>query len=144
MQACELCNTPGGEIIWEDRLCRVVRVGGTEGEAFPGFCRVVWRHHEGEMTDLEGSARRHLMHVVWAVESALRRLMAPDKINLASLGNMVPHVHWHVIPRWRDDSHFPAPVWAEARRSATPRCPPDTADLRAAIAAALAEEESGA
>jgi diadenosine tetraphosphate (Ap4A) HIT family hydrolase len=144
MQACELCNTPGGETIWEDRLCRVVRVGGAEGEAFPGFCRVVWRHHVAEMSDLDGSARRHLMNVVWAVESALRAVMAPDKINLASLGNLVPHVHWHVIPRLRDDSHYPAPVWAAARQPGAPRRPPETADLRAAITAALAEEESGA
>jgi diadenosine tetraphosphate (Ap4A) HIT family hydrolase len=57
-----------------------------------------------------------LMDVVFATERALRRIMQPDKINLASLGNVVPHLHWHVIPRWRDDSHFPAPIWAAATR----------------------------
>jgi diadenosine tetraphosphate (Ap4A) HIT family hydrolase len=35
---------------------------------------------------------------------------------VASLGNVVPHLHWHVIPRYADDAHFPAPVWATAVR----------------------------
>ena len=61
------------------------------------------------------------MDVVLATERALRMIVEPDKINLASLGNLVPHLHWHVIPRWRDDSHFPAPIWAAAQRSAKPR-----------------------
>lgn len=140
---CELCRAAGGETVWEDGLCRVVRVGGGEGEAFAGFCRVVWRDHVAEMTDLDAAGRRHLMNVVLAVEAALRRLLAPDKINLASLGNVVPHLHWHVIPRWADDSHFPAPVWAEAKRAAARRSPPAPEALHQAIAAALSEEEAG-
>jgi diadenosine tetraphosphate (Ap4A) HIT family hydrolase len=85
------------------------------------------------------------MNVVYAVEAALRALLSPDKVNLAALGNMVPHLHWHVIPRWRDDSHFPAAIWAAAEKSAVAmRQPPSTAALAAAITAALTEEESGA
>lgn len=141
---CELCETPGGEIVWEDSLCRVVRITGAEGDAFPGFCRVVWRAHVAEMSDLDAPGRRHLMNVVLAVETALRTLVAPDKINLASLGNLVPHLHWHVIPRWRDDSHFPAPIWAAACRPAPPRDnPPSRQALHEAISAALSEEEAG-
>lgn len=56
------------------------------------------------------------MDVVWAVEAAVREAMEPDKMNVASLGNMTPHVHWHVIPRFADDRHFPTPVWAVPRR----------------------------
>ncbi|MET0207803.1 MAG: HIT domain-containing protein, partial [Burkholderiaceae bacterium] len=43
--------------------------------------------------------------------------LAPAKINLAALGNMVPHLHWHVIARFDWDSHFPNPVWGERKRS---------------------------
>ena len=117
MPDCPLCQSVGGEIVWEDHLCRVVRVDGAEGRAFSGYCRVVWRTHVAEMTDLDPANRRHLMNVVFAVEMALRRLLAPDKINLATLGNQVPHLHWHVIPRFADDAHFPDPVWAERRRA---------------------------
>lgn len=60
------------------------------------------------------------MRVVFATEQALRELMLPSKINLASLGNMVAHVHWHVIARFADDKHFPGSVWSEARRPGTP------------------------
>lgn len=145
MLDCALCHSPGGEIVWEDGLCRVVRVEGTEGAAFPGYCRVIWRAHQAEMTDLDPGGRRHLMNVVYAVESALRSLVEPDKINLAALGNMVPHLHWHVIPRWRGDSHFPAAIWAEGKKSAmATRHAPTRQALAAAIIAALTEEESGA
>lgn len=145
MHDCALCRSPGGEIVWEDGLCRVVRVEGAEAAAFPGYCRVIWRAHVAEMTDLDPGSRRHLMNVVYAVEAALRSLVAPDKINLAALGNMVPHLHWHVIPRWRDDSHFPAAIWAAPQKSAVAtRQAPATNALTAAIVAALAEEESGA
>lgn len=145
MEDCSLCQSAGGEVVWEDGLCRVIRVEGEEGDSFPGYCRVVWNGHVAEMTDLDTGSRRHVMNVVCAVESALRSLVAPDKINLASLGNMVPHLHWHVIPRWRDDSHFPAAIWATPAKSAVAeRRPPGTAALNQAIMAAISEAESGA
>jgi diadenosine tetraphosphate (Ap4A) HIT family hydrolase len=68
------------------------------------------------MTDLDPTARDSLMQVVFAVEAVVRELFLPDKINLASFGNMVPHVHWHIIPRWIDDRHFPEPIWGSVRR----------------------------
>ncbi len=143
MSDCELCAELG-EIVWEDALCRVVSVGGEEGAAFPGFCRVVWHAHVAEMTDLDPGERRHLMNVVFATEAALRAQLHPDKINLASLGNAVPHLHWHVIPRWRDDSRFPLPIWREAQRSAPARRPVDRGALAAAIREILSAEVSGA
>ena len=60
-----------------------------------------------------------LMDVLWQVEHVVREVMQPEKINLASFGNVVPHLHWHVIPRYTDDAHFPAPVWAEAKRQSS-------------------------
>lgn len=144
MDACDLCATPGGEVLWQDGRCRVVRVGGGDGDDFPGFCRVVWNAHVAEMTSLAAADRRHLMNVVFAAEAALRALAQPEKINLASLGNVVPHLHWHVIPRWRDDSRFPAPIWAAAQRPGAARRAPANAELAAKIAALLAEEVAGA
>lgn len=141
---CPLCSHPGGEVCWEDALCRVVLVQGKDAQSYPGTCRVIWREHVAEMTDLGGDARRHLMAVVYATETALRRLCAAHKINLASLGNVVPHLHWHVIPRYADDAHFPAPIWAAAQRQVvTQRTSPLVEALRLAIAAALAEAEGG-
>lgn len=144
MKACELCDTPGGDLLWQDALCRVVHVGGTEGAAFPGFCRVIWRAHVQEMSDLTAGERRHLIDVVDGVETVVRALVRPDKINLASLGNVVPHLHWHVIPRWRDDSHFPAPIWAPAARPVPDRARPAQVALADALAATLTARLGGA
>jgi len=133
-----MCLLTGNEIIWEDNTCRIIRVGGTEGEDYPGFCRVVRPQHVREMSDLTGTERAHLMTVVFATESALRSLYRPLKVNLASLGNITPHLHWHVIPRFSDDPHFPAPIWAgEKRRQGAPRPEVDKLALHAAIDLAL-------
>lgn len=141
---CELCELPGGKIVWQDGLCRVVRVGGGEGRDYPGYCRVIWQAHVAEMSDLSGASRAHLMALVFATEAALRSCYRPHKINLASLGNVVPHLHWHVIPRFSDDRHFPAPIWAEARREASPARPEVTgAVLHQAITQALAGGQGG-
>ncbi|MBK7422822.1 MAG: HIT family protein [Propionivibrio sp.] len=113
-QSCELCSSVGGELVWENTLCRVVNIDDPD---YPGFCRVILNRHEREMTDLSEDAQQEMMRVVFAVEASLRRLLNPHKINLASLGNMTPHVHWHVIPRWRDDRCYPNPIWASALRT---------------------------
>ena len=117
MRDCDLCNSAGGEVLWQNALCRVVRV---EDPDYPGFCRVVLNRHVREVTDLAASERQALMDVVFAVEAAVREAMEPDKMNLASLGNMTPHVHWHVIPRFAGDRHFPNPVWAAPAREGAP------------------------
>jgi len=138
---CELCDGPGGEELYRNALLRVVLVDDAQ---YPGFCRVIWNAHVKEMTDLPPASRSAMMQMVMKVESALRETLNPDKINLASLGNMTPHLHWHVIPRFSDDAHFPSPVWAAAQRQ------PDAgvlaarasnlAALRAALARATSEE----
>lgn len=135
-KACELCATTGGEVLWQSSLCRVVRVADPH---YPGFCRVILNAHVREMTDLDAGQRRQLMDVVFAVESVVRELFKPDKINLASFGNMVPHLHWHIIPRWRDDKHFPEPIWGKVQRDSWPaRATVSQQQLQAALAEALA------
>ena len=129
---CEFCESPGGAVLWRGPLCRVVRVDEPD---YPGFCRVILERHATELTQLSGEERIGLMQVVFAVEEAVRETMQPDKVNVASLGNMTPHVHWHVIPRYRDDRHFPSPIWAAPQR---PSAVPAERTARAAgLAAAL-------
>jgi diadenosine tetraphosphate (Ap4A) HIT family hydrolase len=112
--ACPLCEAAGGRELWRDGLCRVVAV---DEPSLPGFLRVILNAHAAEMTDLDPADQAHLMRVVLATETLVRRHLRPDKVNLASLGNVVPHVHWHVIPRWRDDCWFPDPIWAPPRHA---------------------------
>ena len=105
-------------MLWDDGFARVVLAGDSD---YPGFCWVILNDHAKEMTDLAEADRARLMGIVYAVEGLLRELLAPEKINLASFGNVVPHLHWHVIPRFSDDPHFPQSVWsARERDSARP------------------------
>ncbi|MFP5382156.1 MAG: HIT family protein [Gammaproteobacteria bacterium] len=124
MTACPLCNTPGGTLLWQDARCRLVLADEPD---HPGFLRVIANAHVKEMTDLAPAERDALMRVVWAAEAALREVMAPDKVNLASLGNVVPHLHWHVIPRFVDDPHFPNAVWGEKKSASVHPAPADLA-----------------
>ncbi|WP_119155438.1 HIT family protein [Caldimonas tepidiphila] len=110
---CELCRQPGGLLVAETPLWRVVRVDDAD---FPAFYRLIWQAHVAEFSDLDAEARAACMTAVAAIERALRDALAPTKINLATLGNMVPHLHWHVIARWDWDSHFPQPIWGVRQR----------------------------
>jgi diadenosine tetraphosphate (Ap4A) HIT family hydrolase len=121
MPGCELCAA-GPSAAWQevasDVRLRIVRV--LDALEFPAFYRVIWREHVAEFSDLAEADRRHCMDAVVAVERALRDALAPTKINLAALGNMVPHLHWHVIARFDWDSHFPQPIWGNRQRSPEP------------------------
>ena len=110
---CEFCVNAGGEVLWNDSFARVVLIGDAD---HPAYCRVILNAHRKEMTDLTEAERARLMNTVFVVERVLRELLAPEKINLASFGNMVPHLHWHIIPRFADDPHFPNPVFGARQR----------------------------
>jgi diadenosine tetraphosphate (Ap4A) HIT family hydrolase len=139
VKGCIYCETAGGRTIWMDRRCRIVLA---DEPGFPGLCRVVWNDHTKEMTDLDHADRAHVMDAVFATEQALRDLLRPEKMNVATLGNLVPHLHWHVIPRYADDSHFPRPIWSEPLRPGAARpLPPDfVPQLTAALEARLGKQ----
>lgn len=118
---CVLCDETGGVIMWSNTLARVVNVND---EDHPGFCRVILQWHVREMTDMTDSERGEFMRIVFAVEHVQRKLLSPEKINLACFGNKVAHVHWHVIPRFRSDPHYPNPVWG-SRTAGTVRPLPE-------------------
>jgi diadenosine tetraphosphate (Ap4A) HIT family hydrolase len=144
-EACELCTllaTPAASsgVLWRDDKLAVLLVDDAD---YPGFCRVVWQDHVKEMTDLLDDERHHLMAIVWQVELALRAVLQPEKVNLASFGNMTPHLHWHVIPRFADDAHFPDPTWAAVRRATAPEVLAARAALLPQLGAAIAARLNG-
>jgi diadenosine tetraphosphate (Ap4A) HIT family hydrolase len=118
---CELCThleTPAWSLVASTPRLRVVRV--LDAPDFPAFYRVIWNAHVAEFSDLDAADRAHAMDTVVLVERALREQLAPTKINLAALGNLVPHLHWHVIARFARDSHFPQPIWGARQRDSDP------------------------
>ena len=130
---CVFCDTDGGEVLWRDARLRVIAPDEAD---YPGFLRVVWNAHVAEMTDLGRDDRDHVVRTVFAVEESLRAILQPHKVNLASFGNVVPHLHWHVIPRFREDPHFPNPIWGARLRDGVVPVP---AGFRARVAKALGE-----
>jgi diadenosine tetraphosphate (Ap4A) HIT family hydrolase len=130
---CVFCNSLGGELLWQNDLCRIVLV---DDPNYVGFCRVILNKHVKEMTDLSDAERLHLMQITFKVEQVLRDVLQPTKINLASLGNKTPHIHWHVIPRFETDIHFPETIWSEEVRQTNK---PNIVGLFAILETKLAE-----
>lgn len=140
---CELCVSPGGLPIVSISRWRVVRVPDSD---FPAFYRLVWNEHRAELSDLDADERLSCWSAVVAIEQVLRTRLSPTKINLASLGNLVPHLHWHVIARFDWDSHFPQPIWGlrqrEVEGGAQARLRCSLVDLDAAVKAAVMAAEN--
>jgi diadenosine tetraphosphate (Ap4A) HIT family hydrolase len=112
---CPLCEEPGGAVIFQGTAFRLIRA---DEPGFPAFYRLVWSGHVTEFSDLAPADRLVCMEAVVQVEQGLRAHLGPVKVNLATLGNAVPHLHWHIIARFAWDTHFPASVWADKRREA--------------------------
>jgi len=150
---CPLCAHAGGILLLRQHKLRIVRVAsvhdgslpaGVQAEAqaepFPAFYRVIWNAHVPEWSDLTEVEQALCMRAVSAVERVLRRRLQPSKINLAALGNVVPHLHWHIVARFDWDSHYPAPIWAAAQR---PPDPERLTQLRQRLQACDAELAAG-
>ena len=114
VDGCPLCGKDGGLLVFQNQQLRVIQA---VEQGFPAFYRVVWNAHIAEFSDLSSEDRNNCMNAVVVVEQVLREHLQPTKINLAALGNAVPHLHWHVIARFDWDSNFPASVWAAPQRA---------------------------
>ncbi len=109
--ACPLCALKPDQLLWSGSGLQVLAVTDSP---FPGYTRVIWQDHVAEMTDLSEEQRQHIMAAVYVVEQTQREQLGVAKINLAQFGNQVPHLHWHIIPRWKDDPFFPDSAWSPA------------------------------
>lgn len=109
---CPLCVEDGGLVLLRHARLRIIRATSPDVADTPAFYRVVWNAHVAEWSDLAEADQALCMRAVTAVERVLRQQLQPTKINLAALGNVVPHLHWHVIARFDWDNRFPALVWA--------------------------------
>jgi diadenosine tetraphosphate (Ap4A) HIT family hydrolase len=103
-----------------------------------GYCIVVWRFgHVAEPADLDHDQATGYWQDVLSVARVLQRVFDPMKINLLTLGNWVPHLHTHVVPRYLDDPAPGGPIAWDAMFSDVPTAPEVLADQATAIRAAL-------
>lgn len=116
--SCALCARVDGLPVWADARWQLVRTEDTPDH--PAFWRLVLRRHAAELSELTPEELHGGMDLLVRLERVVRLHLQPAKVNVASLGNLVPHVHWHLIARFHHDRQFPAPVWAPPAREADP------------------------
>jgi diadenosine tetraphosphate (Ap4A) HIT family hydrolase len=104
---------------WEDQSdLRIVELEHSfvmlnRDQFFPGYTLLFTKQHVTELFHLDQEVRAALMEEVNSVAQALHSQFQPNKINYELLGNMVPHMHWHLVPRFATDPLWPRPIWAE-------------------------------
>ena len=108
---CVLCETKNENIIFKDSFLRVILV-----DEIPGYIRVIINKHIKEFSDLSDEEAINLTLTIKKIEEIIIKILNPDKINIASLGNMVPHLHIHIIPRFKNDPWWPGATFCEKKR----------------------------
>jgi diadenosine tetraphosphate (Ap4A) HIT family hydrolase len=84
-----------------------------EHQFYLGYCVLVTKEHHKEMTDLPSPSREELFSEMMKAHEAIEKTFKPKKMNMCSLGNVVPHVHWHFFPRYESDPQFTNPPWLQ-------------------------------
>lgn len=109
---CPMCRR------WEDDSdLRIVELEHSfvvlnRDQFFPGYTLLFTKQHATELFHLDPVVRGLLINEVSSVAQALHTQFQPDKINYELLGNMVPHIHWHLVPRFAHEPLWPRPIWA--------------------------------
>ena len=108
---CKVCQA-----VWPKPDSLIIELGLTkvylhDDQFFPGWTVVVFRRHATELFHLAPTERFQLMEEVSHVAKALADVLQARKINYELLGNQLPHIHWHVIPRLTTDPSPLDPVW---------------------------------
>ncbi len=76
-----------------------------------------------EMSDVPTEIRMEIYHLLHIIETEMITYYKPKKINIASFGNYMPHVHWHIMARFEEDSYFPEPMWGTKQRDSVLKIP---------------------
>jgi diadenosine tetraphosphate (Ap4A) HIT family hydrolase len=84
---------------------------------YHGYCVLVARRHATELSHLNEDERRGFLDEMCRLAKILEDCFHPHKLNYELLGNQVPHLHWHLFPRYRNDPEAPKPVWLALDRA---------------------------
>ncbi len=78
---------------------------------YKGYTLFLSKHHETELHMLKPEVRDKFLHEMAAVAEAVYKAVKPDKLNYELLGNNIPHLHWHIIPRVSTETNPEKPIW---------------------------------
>ena len=71
-----------------------------------------------EFSQCNNETKQEIFKYLDIIEKEMLDYFKPKKINIASFGNYVPHVHFHIMARFEEDSYFPEPMWGKKQRDA--------------------------
>ncbi|MBI2527683.1 MAG: HIT family protein [Candidatus Rokubacteria bacterium] len=108
---CPMCEQVAGEGDHFIADLAVSRAYLNRDQYFPGWVFVILRRHAEELYDLTAGERAALIEDVTDMARALAAVYRPVKLNYELLGNQVPHIHWHLVPRLAGDPDPRWPVW---------------------------------
>jgi len=83
----------------------------SQNQAYRGYSVVVYNSHETTLEDLPDKNQIQFYRDMLKISSAIVKVFKPDKMNYELLGNWVPHLHWHVVPRYKTDPCWGNPIW---------------------------------
>jgi diadenosine tetraphosphate (Ap4A) HIT family hydrolase len=87
-------------------------------EADIPWLKVFAKEEAKELTDCSKETQAEIFRILLILEKEMISSFQPDKINIASFANYLPKVHWHIMARYKKDSHFPEPMWGVKQREA--------------------------
>lgn len=80
------------------------------------WLKIFSKSKEKEFSACDARTQAEIFRLLLLIEKEMLAYFKPDKINIASFGNMLPEVHWHIMARFKNDSYFPEPMWGEQQR----------------------------
>jgi len=113
------CSVCGFDLFIPIGPLSVTYVGLYNDARFPGRCLVALRDHEDDFTTMSAERAHAFSDDIQVMGSVIQRVIGADRMNYAMLGNAVPHVHAHLIPRWRTDPLPNKAPWADPRPLST-------------------------
>ena len=104
--------------LWQNALLRIE----IEESEIP-WLKIFTQHPYREMSEVPADLKITIYGLLDLIEREMLSYYRPAKINIASFGNYLPHVHWHIMARFREDSCFPEPMWGTKQREGTLELP---------------------
>ena len=80
---------------------------------YQGYTVLVAKVHATELDQLTDRVRHEFLDEMCTVARVIGLEFQPSKLNYELLGNQVPHLHWHIFPRYANDEHVHLPVWLD-------------------------------
>jgi len=105
-------------IIYKNDLIRIE----IENSEIP-WLKIFTQESYKEFSECPKDTKQQIWNTLDLIEKEMLNYFSPDKINIASFGNYVPHVHFHIMARFKGDSYFPEPMWGKKQRNSELKLP---------------------